>query len=102
MNDIAYCTEDNCRSINCIRNQKNITDHGVLHQWVNKEEVPECPFNQKLKYYPVMTLKEIAYELLEKYKAAEEAVIYWNGGKNDEKELAEEVARYKKMIDDLT
>lgn len=49
-----------------------------------------------------MTLKEIAYELLEKYKAAEESVIYWNGGENDEKELAEEVARYKKMIDDLT
>lgn len=49
-----------------------------------------------------MTLKEIAYELLEKYKEAEEAVIYWNGGENDEKELDEEVARYKKMIDDLT
>ena len=49
-----------------------------------------------------MTLKEIAYELLEKYKEAEEDVIYWNGGKNDEKELAEEVERYKKMIDDIT
>ena len=50
MNDIAYCTEDNCRITNCIRNHENITDHGILHQWVNKEDVPECPFNQKLKY----------------------------------------------------
>lgn len=49
-----------------------------------------------------ITLKEIAYELLEKYKASEECVIYWNGGEKDEKELAEEVSRYKKMIDDLT
>ena len=49
-----------------------------------------------------MTLKEIAYELLEKYKEAEEAVIYWNGGKKDKEELSEEIARYKKKIDELT
>ncbi len=56
MNNIAYCTEDSCQILNCIRNQKNITDYGVLHQWVNKEEVPECPFNRKLKYTDQDTL----------------------------------------------
>lgn len=50
MNDIAYCTEANCRIINCIRNQKNIKTYGVLHEWVNKEEIPECHFNQKRIY----------------------------------------------------
>lgn len=58
MKDIAYCTENNCRITNCIRNRENVNIPAVIHQWVNKEEVPECPFNQKLKYADQDTLQD--------------------------------------------
>lgn len=49
MNDITFCTEEHCQITNCIRNRANIRDHGATHSYINKEEVPECPFNEKFQ-----------------------------------------------------
>lgn len=49
MNDIAFCTKELCPFINCIRNQLNIKDYGIMHSWINKEDIPECPFNKKFQ-----------------------------------------------------
>ena len=44
--DITYCASD-CQCINCFRNKANITDQSILHSWMRKEDVEECPFNSK-------------------------------------------------------
>lgn len=46
------------------------------------------------------TIKEIALELLQKYKYEAESVIYWNGGAGDDEKLEEEVKMYRKEIEE--
>lgn len=49
MDDFTYCAEENCPFTNCVMNSIKITNYGVLHSWVTKEEVPECPYNEKVQ-----------------------------------------------------
>lgn len=46
MDDITYCAS-NCECINCYRNKANIMNHNVLHSWMRKEDIEDCPFNNE-------------------------------------------------------
>lgn len=49
----------------------------------------------------VLTMKELALELLEKYKEAGEVVVDEYGGWGDDAEFAKEIERYREMIEEV-
>ena len=49
----------------------------------------------------VLTMKELALELLEKYKEAGEVVVDEHGGWDDDAEFAKEIERYREMIEEV-
>ena len=49
----------------------------------------------------VLTMKELALEILKKYKEAGEIVVDEHGGRDDDVEFAKEIERYREMIEEV-
>lgn len=45
--DITFCLAEDCERFNCIRHPINIRDKTVLHSYMRREDVPDCPMKEQ-------------------------------------------------------